>query len=206
MDRKSHWEKVYSSKSHKEVSWYTEHIESSLTLIERTGILKSASIIDIGGGASTLPDDLIKKGYGNISIVDISGSALEIAKSRLGEESKKITWIEDDILISNFNLQSFDVWHDRAVFHFLTDENDRIRYRENLLHHVKAGGFAIFSVFADDGPLKCSMLEVKRHNETEIIQFFSTGFEAVYSDRVVHNTPSGVEQRFVNVILKRKNG
>lgn len=132
MDRKSHWEKVYSSKSHKEVSWYTEHIESSLSLIERTGVPKSASIIDIGGGASTLPDDLVKKGYSNISIVDISGAALEITKNRLGDESKKITWIEDDILTSNFNHRVFDVWHDRAVFHFLTDENDRNQYKENI--------------------------------------------------------------------------
>lgn len=205
MDRKSHWDKVYASKSHKEVSWYAEHIQSSLALIERAGASKSAAIIDIGGGASTLAEDLLKLGFRNVAVLDVSGAALKIAQERLGAKAGDVSWIEGDLLEIDFSQRKFDLWHDRAVFHFLTEEADRLQYKVKLLRHLKQGGKAIFSVFADDGPEKCSLLDVRRHHEDDLFAFFQKEFDPSYHERTVHKTPSGTEQRFVNVILKRKS-
>jgi 2-polyprenyl-3-methyl-5-hydroxy-6-metoxy-1,4-benzoquinol methylase len=203
MDRKTHWEKVYTTKSHTEVSWFAEHIQTSLGLIGKTGADKASAIIDVGGGASTLVDDLSANGYQDLTVIDISGAALKIARDRLGGEAGKIKWMESDILESDFGRRQYDVWHDRAVFHFLTTVEDRAAYRQKVLTHVKKGGFVVLSIFADDGPLKCSMLDIKRHSGTEIEEFFGNEFEKVHEDRTSHITPAKVEQKFVNVILKR---
>ncbi len=203
MDRKSHWEKIYSTKSHKEVSWYSEHIFSSIDLILKTDLDKDAAILDVGGGASTLADDLLNDGYQDITVLDISGSALVIAKDRLKENGSKIHWIEDDILVSNFGGKKYDLWHDRAVFHFLTSEQERNVYKDKVNQHLKLNGFLIMSVFADDGPLKCSMLEIKRHSEMDIKKFFGEKYRPLFEERTIHRTPSHVEQKFVNLILKR---
>lgn len=203
MDKKSHWENVYTTKSHTEVSWFTEHIQSSLALIEKAGAVKSAAIIDVGGGASTLVDDLLENGYQDLTVIDISGAALKIAKDRLKEKAGKIKWMEKDILESEFGHRQYDLWHDRAVFHFLTTDEDRAAYKQKVTEHVKKGGFVVLSVFADNGPLKCSMLEIKRHSGSEIEEFFGSRFLKVYEDRTSHITPAKVEQKFVNMILKR---
>lgn len=203
MDKKSHWEKVYTTKSHTEVSWFAEHIQSSLGLIGKSGADKSSAIIDVGGGASTLADDLLEDGYHDLTVIDISGAALKIAKDRLKERAGKIEWIEDDILVSDFGKRRFDVWHDRAVFHFLTTDAERNAYRKKVSEHVRKGGFVVLSVFAEDGPLKCSMLEIKRHSGSEIEEFFGKNYLKIYEGRTSHITPSKVEQKFVNVVLKR---
>lgn len=203
MDKKAHWEKIYSTKSHKEVSWFTEHVYSSLELIHKTGINKDEAIIDVGGGASTLADDLLNEGYRDITVFDISGSALAIAKERLKEKSSQVQWIEDDILNSDFGGKKYDLWHDRAVFHFLTSEEEREVYKEKVHRHLKQDGFLLISVFADDGPLKCSMLEIKRHSEKDVVDFFGNSFSKIFEERMVHITPSNIEQKFVNVILKK---
>ena len=203
MDKKSHWENVYTTKSHTEVSWFSEHIQSSLGLIEKAGAVKTAAIIDVGGGASTLVDDLLENGYQDLTVIDISGAALKIAKDRLKEKAGKIKWMEDDILESEFGHRQYDLWHDRAVFHFLTTDGERAAYTQKVTEHVKKGGFIVLSVFADNGPLKCSMLEIKRHSGSEIEEFFGSRFLKVSEDRTSHITPAKVEQKFVNMILKR---
>ncbi len=204
MDRKEHWEKVYNTKSHKEVSWFTEHATVALELISQTKIGKENSIIDIGGGASTLVDDLMKQGFEDITVIDISSKALEIAKSRLGHEASKVIWIEADILESNFNNRNYDLWHDRAVFHFLTSDLERIQYKGKLAKHLANGGHAILSIFADDGPEKCSGLTIRRHGNSELEQFMGPEFELVFHSRTIHQTPSKTDQKFINMIFQRK--
>jgi 2-polyprenyl-3-methyl-5-hydroxy-6-metoxy-1,4-benzoquinol methylase len=204
MDRKEHWERVYNTKSHKEVSWFTEHVTVALELIGQTKINKANSIIDVGGGASTLTDDLISQGYEDITVIDISAKALEIAKFRLGREASKVNWIEADILESDFNNRKFDIWHDRAVFHFLTSEMDRNQYRDKLEKHLVKGGYVILSIFADDGPEKCSGLTIRRHGASELEQFMGSEFDLVFHSRTIHKTPSKSDQKFINTIFKRK--
>lgn len=202
-DRKAHWEKVYSAKSHREVSWFTEHIGTSLELIAKTGVDKTAGVIDVGGGASTLVDDLIQSGFRDLTVIDISGEALKIARDRVKVNTGNINWIEADILESDFGKRSYDLWHDRAVFHFLTTDEERNSYKEKVDAHLNVGGFVVLSVFADDGPLKCSMLEVKRHSENQIEGFFGPRYGKIFEERTIHITPAKVEQRFLNMILKR---
>ncbi len=204
MNRKEHWEKVYNTKSHKEVSWFTEHVTVALELISQTKINKDHSIIDVGGGASTLADDLIRQGFQDITVIDISGKALEIAKSRLGHEASKVTWIESDILESDFNHREYDLWHDRAVFHFLTTELERNQYKEKMDKHLIKGGFAILSIFADDGPEKCSGLTIRRHGSSDLEQFMGSGYDMVYHSRTTHQTPSKADQKFINMIFNKK--
>lgn len=202
-DRKSHWEKVYAARSHREVSWFAEHIESSLRLIERTGVGKDAGLIDVGGGASTLVDDLLRSGYRDLTVLDISGTALAIAKDRLKEDAAKVKWIESDILASDFGGRTYALWHDRAVFHFLTEEADRDRYKDKVNAHLDRNGFLVLSVFADDGPEKCSLLDVRRHSEGQIEAFFGKGFRTLHVERAIHTTPAKAGQRFLNMILER---
>jgi 2-polyprenyl-3-methyl-5-hydroxy-6-metoxy-1,4-benzoquinol methylase len=204
MDRKEHWEKVYNTKSHKEVSWFTEHVTVALDLISQTKIEKTSSIIDVGGGASTLADDLIKQGFDEITVIDISAKALDIAKTRIGRDASKVNWLEADILDSDFNNRKYDLWHDRAVFHFLTSEQERIQYKDKLEKHLTSGGYAILSVFADDGPEKCSGLTIRRHGNSELEQFIGPGFEMVFHSRTTHQTPSKFDQKFINMIFKKK--
>lgn len=203
MDRKAHWEKIYSTKSHKEVSWFAEHVSNSLSLIARGNLPKDTPVIDIGGGASTLVDDLIETGYSDITVLDISGAALEIARMRLEAMSSTVRWIEDDVLTSELGGREYGLWHDRAVFHFLTGQEERDRYLRQVETHLRIGGVLVLSVFADDGPEKCSGLTVKRHDEEEILRFFGAGFRQVHSERSIHVTPAKSDQRFVNVVLWR---
>lgn len=203
MNTKAHWEKVYSTKSHKDVSWFAEHVTTSLALIARGNLPKDAPAIDIGGGASTLVDDLIEAGYSDLTVFDISGAALEIARMRLEAMASTVRWIEDDILTSDLGGREYGLWHDRAVFHFLTAEADRQSYRKQVAGHLRVGGLLVMSVFAEDGPEKCSGLTVKRHGEGELAAFFGEGYETVHAEPSVHTTPSGAGQRFVNLVLRR---
>jgi SAM-dependent methyltransferase len=204
MDRKAHWEKIYTTRSHKEVSWFAEHVNASLELIRESGVPKRGAFIDIGGGASTLVDDLLEEGWSDLTVLDISGAALEIARMRLGPLASSVRWLEEDLLASDLLGRRFDLWHDRAVFHFLTEEPDRERYRAQVEAHLAPGGAVILSVFAEDGPEKCSGLVIRRHGEGDIEAFFGPGFRKVGARKTVHVTPAGAEQRFVNVILRRE--
>ena len=202
---KSHWENVYTTKASDTVSWFQPHAEKSLSIIQSLNVSKDANIIDVGGGASMLVDDLLTQGYKNLSVLDLSASALKVAQQRLGESAKKVNWLEEDVTKLNLEKHSIDVWHDRAVFHFLTDELDRQRYVETVLKAVKPSGFVIIATFAEDGPKECSGLPVQRYSATGIHDEFGSPFELLGHEKEVHQTPFGSEQKFVYCYCRKKN-
>jgi SAM-dependent methyltransferase len=197
MQSKEHWNRVYSSKSVEAVSWFQPHAEQSLRLIRDTGVPKDASIIDVGGGASTLVDDLLGDGYSAITILDLSAAALTAARSRLGARAGNVHWLEADILATSLPVHAFDVWHDRAVFHFLTSPDERHAYVESVLRSVKPGGHVIVATFAEDGPTQCSGLPVMRYSAKELHAQFGSPFTLVRHEKESHHTPSGNVQKFV---------
>jgi len=164
MESKEHWEKVYTSKADTEVSWFQEHAQLSLKLIRDANIPTSASIIDVGGGASTLVDDILANGYEHVTVLDLSGAALDTAKARIGAHAAYVQWLEADILAVELPAHAYDVWHDRAVFHFLTTEDERHAYVQKVLQALKPGGLVIVGTFAEDGPTQCSGLPVMRYS------------------------------------------
>lgn len=204
MSVKDHWENVYTTKTSSAVSWYQEHAETSLNLIKASGVNHSAVIIDVGGGASTLVDDLVYAGFSHISVLDLSAAALETAKNRLGTLNKEINWIATDITKAQLPTNTFDLWHDRAVFHFLTAPEQRQAYKANLLQALRKNGNFIISTFAEDGPTKCSNLDVMRYSTTELFAEFSDNFELVSAQKETHNTPFGTTQSFVYCHLRKK--
>ena len=197
MNTKTHWEHIYESKAPTQVSWYQEHAQFSLQYIQNTGIRKTGHIIDVGGGTSTLVDDLIGDGFQHISVLDVSGAALRLTQQRLGAQANHVKWIEADITQADLPHQAYDLWHDRAVFHFLTHAEDRQRYVEAVRHSVRKGGHVIVATFAPDGPERCSGLEVVRYSPKGLHSEFGHGFEVVDSARETHHTPFGTEQRFI---------
>ena len=196
VDRKDHWEQIYSDKKSTEVSWYQQHPERSLDLIKATGVDVSASIIDIGGGASTLVDFLLDAGYQNLSVLDISHAAIEQAKSRLGNRANKIEWLEYDIT-KFLPDEPFDVWHDRAVFHFLTDKLDCSSYIHAMSRALKPGGHVIIATFGLNGPEKCSGLDLKRYSPETMLAVLGDSFQLVETSTEEHKTPGGSSQSFV---------
>lgn len=196
MQSKEHWEHVYTTKATDAVSWFQEHARNSLKLIQQTGVPLSAAIIDIGGGASTLVDDLLANGYCNLSVLDLSAAALSAAQSRLGPKASGVNWVVADITKAELPAQSYDVWHDRAVFHFLTTAEDRQAYVQAVLQAVKPGGHVIVATFAEDGPLQCSGLPVMRYNPDELHAEFGEPFTLVHHEKESHQTPFGTAQQF----------
>lgn len=202
MSTASHWETIYASKDFNEVSWFQSYPAQSIDLIHRSGIPKKASIIDIGGGASSLVEELLKEGFESISVLDISSNALTKTKRRLGEKSKQVRWIIADILTVDLPLQCFDLWHDRAVMHFLTNINDRQAYRSKVLASLKPGGFIAILAFAEDGPDRCSGLPVQRFSIDALKDEFGKNFCLVAGEKHSHFTPNGMEQRFVSCLFQ----
>ncbi len=197
MNKKAHWENVYATKQPDQVSWYREHLKNSLEMIFETGVGKNAAIIDVGGGSSTLVDDLLENGFTDISVLDISAKAIENSKNRLGTRAKQVEWIEADITDADLPKNHYDVWHDRAVFHFLTDENDRKKYVELVMSSLKIGGHIIVASFGLDGPIKCSGLDVVRYSPNAMHNEFGRNFELVKSVREIHETPFETTQEFI---------
>jgi 2-polyprenyl-3-methyl-5-hydroxy-6-metoxy-1,4-benzoquinol methylase len=193
----AHWDKVYSTKGPDEVSWYRPHLERSLGLIQRAVPDRSARIIDVGAGASTLVDDLLQFGYTDITVLDISEAAIAVAKKRLGDASQAVKWLCADVTKAEFPPASFDLWHDRAVFHFLTEVEDRRQYVRTVAKAVKPGGHVIVSTFGPQGPMKCSGLEVMRYSAEELHDEFGGRFQLVESSEEVHQTPFGTTQQFL---------
>lgn len=206
MQSKSHWEHIYETKDVTQVSWFQLHPELSLQFIEATGVTKTAQIIDVGGGASTLVDDLLNDGYQNITILDISKAALEVARQRIGPFADNVRWLESDITKIDLSSQYYDCWHDRAVFHFLTNSRDRDSYVKNVRRSVKIGGHVIVATFGLDGPLRCSGLEVVRYNPQNLHDEFGRGFELVTAKEELHQTPFGSEQKFVYCYCRINDG
>jgi 2-polyprenyl-3-methyl-5-hydroxy-6-metoxy-1,4-benzoquinol methylase len=197
MDPKSHWEKVYNTKEPNQVSWYRPHLETSLALINRAAGANSASIIDVGGGESTLVDDLLARGYENITILDISQTAIDVTKKRLNEAADGVQWITGDVTKVELPRDAYDVWHDRAVFHFLTRTEERVAYVRQVAHAVKPDGHVIVSTFGPEGPTKCSGLDVARYDSDSLHEQFGARFRLVDSAKELHQTPFGTTQQFL---------
>jgi 2-polyprenyl-3-methyl-5-hydroxy-6-metoxy-1,4-benzoquinol methylase len=206
MDPKAHWERVYKTRRPEQVSWYRPHLETSLRLIEDAAPSRDARIIDVGGGESTLVDDLLARGYGRVSVLDISSIALETAKARLGAQADRATWLCGDATTFAFDHRCYDVWHDRAVFHFLTEPDARAAYVRQVAHAVKPGGHVIVATFGPEGPTRCSGLNVVRYNADALHAEFGASFELVQHYTELHRTPAGSIQQFMycfcNVVPK----
>jgi len=197
MGMKTHWDHIYGKKGPTQVSWYQQHAQYSLQYIQNTGIQKTDHIIDVGGGASTLVDDLIADGFQHITVLDIAGTALKLAHKRLGNSAVTVNWIEADITQAELPYQTYDVWHDRAVFHFLTQPADRQHYISLVRHAVRMGGHVIVATFASDGPERCSGLDVVRYSPDVLHDEFGDGFDLIDSTHETHHTPFGTEQKFI---------
>jgi len=197
MDSQTHWEKIYAEKDPNAVSWYRPHLETSLELIERTSAGHASSIIDVGGGESTLVDDLLTRGYENITVLDISQTAIDANKSRLGQASERVRWLVADITRVELARSAYDVWHDRAVFHFLTAPGDRVAYVRQVARAVKPGGHVIVSTFGPEGPTKCSGLNVVRYDAESLHREFGVDFRLLGSSKELHQTPFGTIQQFL---------
>jgi ubiquinone/menaquinone biosynthesis C-methylase UbiE len=196
MGTKIHWETIHQTKSPQQVSWYQDHPTLSLEFIQRTRVEPASPIIDIGGGISTLADHLLEAGYSNLTVLDISAAALETARQRLSTRAAGVNWIEADITQINLPADAFDIWHDRAVFHFLIQPEARQRYIETARRAVKKGGHVIIATFASDGPPQCSGLDVRRYSPESLQEEFGAGFQLVDSAQEVHRTPFSTEQKF----------
>jgi 2-polyprenyl-3-methyl-5-hydroxy-6-metoxy-1,4-benzoquinol methylase len=194
---KTHWEKVYATKATDQVSWYRPHLEISLSLIERAAAMLSASIIDVGGGESTLVDDLLARGYRNITVLDISQTAIDVTKKRLKELAERVHWITADVTKADLAPNAYDVWHDRAVFHFLRSMEQHAAYVNTVRSAVKQGGHVIVGTFGPEGPTKCSGLDVMRYDAESLHDQFGTRFRLVESLKELHHTPFGTTQQFL---------
>jgi SAM-dependent methyltransferase len=193
---KDHWESVYRKTDHTEVGWFQPHPRTSLNLIAETGVGQHSSIIDAGGGASRLVDDLLDRGFQDLTVLDISQIALQAARARLGQRADLVTWIEEDI-ISFAPKRRFDLWHDRAVFHFLTKTADRERYVQAVSRSLSPGGHLVIGVFDLAGPKMCSGLDVTRYSATSLSAAFGDDFELRQAANETHTTPGSEEQEYL---------
>lgn len=200
MDNKKHWENIYQKKEIDGVSWYQKIPSESLQLIKKYSISNSDKIVDIGCGKSFLADNLLELNYTNISLVDISSNALKEVKERL--QNKSLNFIETDILNFNSN-DKYDIWHDRAVFHFITDREGIKKYISLCNEYINKKGILIIGTFAEDGPLKCSGLEIKRYSVDQISGLFKETFELIESFKMLHKTPFDTEQSFSFCVLRK---
>ena len=197
MDTRTHWEKTYTTKAPDQVSWYRPHLETSIDLIERSISDRSAPIIDIGGGESTLVDDLLARGFQNVIVLDVSQVAIDATKQRLQQVAGRVHWVAADVTRVQLHPAAYDVWHDRAVFHFLTAPEQRAAYVRQVTRSVKAGGHVIVSTFGPEGPTKCSGLDVVRYDAESLHEEFGTRFRLVESSKELHETPFGTTQQFL---------
>ncbi len=202
-NRQAHWENVYTSKGESEVSWFQESPAPSFELIVQAGATHRSAIIDIGGGASRLVDHLVEQGFQDITVLDLSAAALEAARRRLESRADRVQWIVADATAWE-PVRAYDIWHDRAAFHFLTDESDRAAYIARLTRGVNAGGHAIIGTFALDGPEKCSGLPVARYDSASLAQVLGAGFRLVDTRRHEHATPWGSRQMFQFSVFRRE--
>ncbi|WP_144281005.1 class I SAM-dependent methyltransferase [Chryseobacterium echinoideorum] len=198
-----HWNTIYQSKNENEVSWYQEYPQASIEFIKELKLPLTAHIIDIGGGESRLVDVLLEIGYTNITVLDISERALQKAQNRLGEKSKLVQWVVTDI--TEFNpTEKYDLWHDRAVFHFLTDEENIIKYTSIAERAISQDGFLIMGTFSDKGPTKCSGLEIKQYTDKSLKDAFKDSFKQFSFQYIDHSTPFNTVQNFLFCTFQRK--
>ncbi len=196
MSSRSHWDTVYQTKPADQVSWYRPHLERSLAFIERVAPERAAAIIDVGGGESTLVDDLVAAGYEDVTVLDIAPTAIAGARARLGDAAERVHWLAADITTVELPAERYDVWHDRAVFHFLTRPEDRAAYVRRALRAVRPRGYVVVATFGPEGPEKCSGLPVVRYDADHLHDEFGAAFRLVDSTVELHRTPSGATQQF----------
>jgi SAM-dependent methyltransferase len=194
---KDHWERVYTAKGPDQVSWYAPHLNESLLYIQKTGVGEAASIVDVGGGESTLVDDLLDAGYRDVSVLDISETALDVCRQRLGNRAQEVRWLAASVLDHPFQPASVDVWHDRAVFHFLSDARQRQAYVDQVLRALRPGGHVVMGTFGPQGPLQCSGLPVTRYSSDDLHAEFGAPFRLLGHSTSLHTTPWGSTQQFV---------
>ena len=209
MDAKSHWVQIYHTFDPAQLSWYEQYPRLSLELIHRTGASKAAQIIDVGGGTSRLVDELLAEGYQHVTVLDIVERALELTRQRLRSRAAAVTWVEADITTVALPRDCYDVWHDRAVFHFLTQPEERRRYVETMRHVVRRDGHVIVATFAPEGstqcgPTRCSGLNVVRYSPATLADEFGDEFELVNSMNELDRTPLGVEQALLYCSFKKR--
>ncbi len=200
----AHWRSVFGTKRSSEVSWYQPHLKLSLSMIARTGVAPDCTIIDVGGGDSTLVDDLRQQGFSKITILDIASAAIERARQRLGDAGQSVVWKEGDILLIPLPDHYYDVWHDRAVFHFFVEDAARREYVARAARAIKPHGHLIISTFAADGPERCSGLPTMRYSPQALAEEFTQHFTLVESQAETHTTPQGKEQKFNYCWFRRK--
>ncbi|EIZ81634.1 type 12 methyltransferase [Methylobacterium sp. GXF4] len=194
-DRRTHWQRTYTAKGEREVSWFQDSPQPSLDLITQAAASPEAAIVDLGGGASCLADALLERGFQNITVVDLSEAALTAAKARMGEAAGRICWIAADVTTWE-PPQTYDVWHDRATFHFLVEEVDRVAYLSRLRRFLKPGGHAVMATFVPDGPERCSGLPVARYDADSLARTLGPAFVPVSAQQHTHTTPWGALQQF----------
>lgn len=197
MNSMEHWSELFESKSSSAMSWYQPHLEVSLSIISRTGLKGRSRLIDVGGGDSTLVDDLVQRGFSRITVLDIASKAIERARQRMGEAGLNISWTVGDILHTPLPGDYYDLWHDRAVFHFFVEEQSRKEYVSQASKAIKSGGHLIVATFASDGPRRCSGLPTLRYTPLGLAEEFKQDFTLVESQPEMHKTPHGKEQRFL---------
>lgn len=203
MAGKAHWEDVYTQKRPDEVSWFLETATQSLDLINAIAPQPSDAIIDVGGGASRLVDALLAAGFSDLSILDLSAAALKAAQDRLGDKASRVQWIEADITQVELTPVRYDIWHDRAVFHFMTTKEQRAAYKRNLTNALRPSGHVIIATFAENGPEKCSGLPVQRYSVEALSAELGPDFTLIKSCREAHRTPWGSVQEFIYCLFKR---
>ena len=204
MSSQPHWERVYQTKSVSQLSWHRAHLDISLRLIEGATDNDQARIIDVGAGESTLVDDLHARGYSDLTVLDLSQAALHIAQQRLGESGRTVNWIAGDVLSAPLPEAHYDVWHDRAVFHFLNTPAERAAYVRQVHKTVKPGGSVIVATFGPEGPLKCSGLDVQRYDADALHNEFGSQFELTDHLTELHETPFGTTQQFVYCFCRHR--
>ena len=203
-DPTGHWQDVYRNKASDSVSWFRPHLETSLELLEGAGLAPASRVIDVGGGASTLVDDLLDRGLTALTVLDLSSQALAVARDRLGGRAAQVTWLAQDLLSAPLPAAGFDLWHDRAVLHFLTDPDAARRYAAQAAHALRPGGHAVIGGFAPDGPERCSGLAVARRSAEDIAALMGPDFTLVAQRREQHTTPGGSPQAFAWALLQRR--
>lgn len=206
LDFKAHWDAVYRSKRPTDVSWYQPEAVLSNQLIQRFAPSRDSPVIDVGGGASVLIAQLVAAGYTNLTVLDLSAAAIAAAQASLGEAGRRVQWIEADILTADLPLEGFAFWHDRAVFHFLTAPEARARYVDQARRTVRVGGHVLVATFAEDGPRRCSGLDVIRYSPGGLHAEFGAGFTLLGAAREEHRTPTGEVQAFTYCVCQRSAG
>ena len=202
VDLAQHWRARYAGKAPDQVSWFEDVPEASLALIDRAGLAEDAPIIDVGGGHSHLAGHLLQRGFRDVTVVDISQAALEQAQTELGAAAAEVTWTEADVREHDFGRQ-FELWHDRALLHFMVETEDRAAYLKNLLRSLRAGGHLVVATFGPDGPSRCSGLPVERYSASQVAELLGGEFELLADETRLHITPAGAEQQFQYALFRR---